>query len=358
MSARFWQTPTSIPLTLQDITDLTEDQARMLLAEMRWGSTSEQMCPECSVVDSHYVRRARKQWECKHCRFSFSVTTRSPFADHKISCKKLVTAIFAFIIAQKGLPALELRRMIGGSYRTCYTLLHKIREALMMTMPEEKLNGTVEIDGGHFGGRYRKPRKKPDATVPEIPKKYQVQHRQKLPKMEFPHHPNRRLVIAMRQNDRAGQGAARTVVAVVRSENAADMEALVLRYIEKGAVVRSDELSAYGNLKYKGYVHETVNHSVEFSTDDGVNQNQAESYFSRLQRACIGIYHQMEPKYLLDYAIEMAWREDVRRKDTRTQLMLIGKRVLNAGVSRDWCGYSQGHKREAELLFAAIPPSE
>jgi hypothetical protein len=51
---------------------------------------------------------------------------------------------------------------------------------------------------------------------------------------------------------------------------------------------RSDELSAYGNLEYIGYTHEAVNHSFEFSTDSGVNQNQAESYFSRLQRACIG----------------------------------------------------------------------
>jgi hypothetical protein len=98
-----------------------------------------------------------------------------------------------------------------------------------------------------------------------------------------------------------------------------------------------------------------VNHSVEFSTDDGVNQNQAESYFSRLQRACIGVYHRIMPKYMLDYAIEMAWREDVRRKNTRTQLGLMVSRIFNAGISRDWTNYSHGHKREAELLFAALP---
>ena len=122
MSVRFWLKPTSVPMTLQDVMELSEREARMLLAELRWGSTTEQVCPDCGVVDSHYVRRTRNQWRCKHCQFTFSVTTRSPFADHKISCKKLAVAIFAFIIAQKGLPALELKRMIGCDYKTCFTL--------------------------------------------------------------------------------------------------------------------------------------------------------------------------------------------------------------------------------------------
>jgi transposase-like protein len=355
MSARFWLRSSSVPLTLNQVAELSEEEAMMLLAEMRWGSKTEQVYPDCGVMDSHYFLRTRNQWRCKHCKYTFSVTTNSPFVNHKISYKKLAIAIFAFIIAQKGLPALELKRMIGGDYRTCFTLLGKIRLALMDTMPTEKLNGTVEIDGGHFSGRPRKGRTKPEAAAPEIPKKYQKQHRQKLPKMEFPYHPNRRLVIAMRQNDGTGSGADHTVVAVCRSENAADMEALVLKYVEKGSTIRTDELTAYGNLKYKGFIHETVNHSIEFSTDDGVSQNQAESYFSRLQRACIGIYHRILPKYMLDYAIEMAWREDVRRRDTRKQLGLMVSRIFNAGESRDWVNYSHGHKREAELLFAALP---
>ena len=341
-----------------NLTELSEEEARLLLAEMRWGSRTDQVCPDCGVIDSHYVIRARSQWRCKHCKFTFSVTTRSPFADHKISCKKLAIAIFAFIIAQKGLPASELKRIIGCDYKTCFTLLGKIRLALMDTMPKEKLNGVVEIDGGHFSGRPRKGRKKPEATVPEIPKKYQEQHRQKLPRAEFPYHPNRRLLIAMRQKASDGNGAARTVVATVRSENAADIEALVLKNIEKGSIVRSDELTAYGNLKYLGYVHETVNHSEAFSTDDGINQNQAESYFSRFQRACIGIYHRITPKYMIDYAVETAWREDVRRVNTQEQFRLMVSRILNAGVSRDWCNYSHGHKREAEILFVALPPAE
>lgn len=110
---------------------------------------------------------------------------------------------------------------------------------------------------------------------------------------------------------------------------------------------------AYGNLKLTGYVHEVVNHSEEFSTDEGINENQAESFFSRMRRACIGIYHRITPKYMLDYATEMAWREDMRRKDTMSQMAALVGRVLGAGLSTDWINYCRGHRRTAELLFQA-----
>lgn len=154
----------------------------------------------------------------------------------------------------------------------------------------------------------------------------------------------------------AGKGAARTVVAVCRSENTADIEALVQRWVGSRTTVRSDELPAYGNLKLMGYVHETVNHSEEFSTDSGVNQNQAESYFSRMRRSCFGIYHRITPKYMLDYACEMAWREDMRRRNTKDQVYSLFHRICRAGISTDWFNYAHGNKRARELLFQAPPP--
>lgn len=355
-------------MTLEAVATLSEDKARLMLAKMRWGSEEQQVCPDCAVIDKHHHIRTRKQWRCKHCDFTFSVTTRTPFADHKISCRKLLIAIFAFIINQKGLAALALRRIIGGQYRTSFTLLHKIREAVMTTVPNELLSGEVEIDGGHFSGRPRKGRtnKKPLAKdKSQVPAKYS-QHRDKIKASAFPFHPNRRIVMAIREispkttgvfNKFTGKekssGAARTIVAICRSENTKDIEALVTRHVAKNTSIRSDELSAYGNLKLMGYVHATVNHSKEFSTKDGVNQNQAESFFSRMRRSCIGIYHRITPIYMLDYANEMAWREDVRRENTEIQLGTLVRRVFGAGISSDWKNYCRGNKRKTELLFQA-----
>jgi hypothetical protein len=44
----------------------------------------------------------------------------------------------------------------------------------------------------------------------------------------------------------------------------------------------------------------------------GLCTNQAEEYFSRRRRAEIGIHHHITGAYLLPYAQESSWREDIR----------------------------------------------
>ena len=119
--------------------------------------------------------------------------------------------------------------------------------------------------------------------------------------------------------------------------------------MKKGSKVYTDELPAYRKLQYIGFSHETVNHSREFSTDAGVNQNQAESYFSRLRRAFIGVFHRITPRYMLDYSCEMNWREDMRRTDLLGQVTDLFYKVTNTPHSKDWRNYVRGNKREGEL---------
>lgn len=361
MSQHFWLSSDALSLSGMEIAQLNDAQARAYLARLRWGENG-QVCPSCGALDHHYDIRSRRQWRCKHCGRTFSVTSDTPFADAKIGPARLLMAIFAFVVSQKGIAALALRRVIGGQYRTSYTLLQKVREAILLTMPSEPLSGVVEVDGGHFAGKRRKGRtlKEPKAPA-EIPKKYRKpQHRTKESNSAFPHHPNRRIVIALRElhKDGEGRGAVRTVVAVVPNETSSkNIEALVQKYVAKRSTIRSDELPAYGNLKLLGYIHETVNHSVEFSTDEGVNQNQAESFFSRMRRAFIGVYHKITPRYMVDYACEMAWREDFRRKGTLEQMRSLFGRVCTSGPSTDWVNYCRGNKRPCELLFNVDTPS-
>jgi hypothetical protein len=50
-----------------------------------------------------------------------------------------------------------------------------------------------------------------------------------------------------------------------------------------------------------------------YSDRNGTSTNLAESFFSRLRRAEIGMHHHIAGPYLEAYAAEMAWREDNRR---------------------------------------------
>jgi hypothetical protein len=111
----------------------------------------------------------------------------------------------------------------------------------------------------------------------------------------------------------------------------------------RGSKIMTDECNAYTRLN-ANYEHEVVNHQIEYSTIDGVNENQAESYFSRLRRYVFVIAHNSRPKYLADIAWEMAWREDVRKKPEGEKTAHVLKSTAANGRSLKWCGYWQRAK--------------
>lgn len=83
-----------------------------------------------------------------------------------------------------------------------------------------------------------------------------------------------------------------------------------------------------------------INHKEAYSKD-GACTNMAESFFSRLRRAEIGIHHHIAGKYLSAYAAEMAWREDCRREANGTQYAMVVGAITVAPKSDQWCGYWQ-----------------
>jgi len=148
-----------------------------------------------------------------------------------------------------------------------------------------------------------------------------------------------------------GVGAVRTVVQVVRAEDSPTARALAKKYINKNATVMTDEHPAYGEYMAR-FQHLTVNHSIEFSTGDGVNNNHAESFFARMRRMVIGQAHRVTPKYMYEYMSEVAWREDNRRASPMRQSRSILKWASRlAPEASSWKGYWQGKRRQDEVLF-------
>jgi transposase-like protein len=347
MAAHFLLSKEARNFTLADVERLSEDEVHALFARQRWGAYGEkkQVCPACGSIDSHYVVHRRHQWRCKAsgCSRTFSVTTGTKFQDHKLPLKKILLALALYVNALKGISASQLARTIGVAYQTAFVLLHKLREGLLDVRNLRPLERHAEIDGGHFSGRIRKPRKKVKATA--------MPARAKQGKSWYATHPNRRIVMVLREvSPVRGQGATRTIVEIVPAEAETYVTPLARRYIKKGSIVHTDESNAFSRLAVH-YEHFTVNHSVEFSTDDGVNENQAESFFARCRRLVWGQIHRMAPKYMLDYVNEIAWREDSRRIGPKAQVGLLLDASLHSGRSRWWRGYWQGNHRPGEMMF-------
>lgn len=330
MAQHFLLSKKARDFSLEDVDNLTDKQVFEFFVERRWGTFGKgvQVCPDCGAVDRHYVVRGRRQWRCKvaGCARTFSVTTGTPFQDRKLSLRKILKALVLYVTGLTGFNASQLARTITVTYQTAFVLLHKLREALLEQRDIAPLSEHVEIDGGYFSGVKRKPRVKVKSTG----QKWQ-------PWME--RGPNQRVVLALRQKSlEPGKGSTRTIVEVVPAEKREHVNPIVKKYVQKGTVIHTDQGQGFADLKGE-YRHATVVHTVEYCTDDGVNNNQAESYFARLRRLVRGQIHRMTPKYMLEYANEIAWREDVRRTSTSIQIQRLLDACFASGLSSRWRGY-------------------
>jgi transposase-like protein len=338
--------------TVADVAEMPEDACYWRFVEMRFGSRTQVACPDCQVNDKHYYRPDRRQWRCKHCHHTFSVTSGTVLHSRKLDFKRILLAVAWFVSGAKGVAALHTHRVLNVQAKTAFLLNQKIREAVSLIRELPPLRGVIELDGGHFGGRPRsgRVRRRPGKdkqVAAKILSQMAAQNAGKAMPKAKPSRENverlkkRRIVFVMRQHSGLhGLGAVATRVFVLSAETAAQVRAPILSLVQSGSTVMSDENAAYSWVS-KHFEHHVVNHQLEYSSATGINENQAEAFFSRLRRYVLGIGHKFEPKYVLDYAREMAWREDCRRQTEGTKTDALTRGLLRFHKSK-WRGYFQG----------------
>lgn len=357
MAQHFSRSKAYRDLTNEDIKRMTERSAWELFCKTRWGSLTHMACPTCNQVDKHYPITSRKQWRCKWCGHVFSVTSDTPFAKRRLPFLKILELIYEYAHASKGLSATAICSKMGITYRTAWQNLHKVREAVFNAQDRVKLNGYVQIDGCHVCGKPRRGQKRVKMSS-EIINNHLKNRKANIVPNRYPTESwnieklkNRRIVLVLRQiGKKPGDGGVRTITCILKAESTNEVVQVVKRYVAPGTVIHTDDGKAFSSLNSLGYKHKTVRHSAEYSTDDGVNNNQAEAFFSRLRRAEYGTYHGMRPQYLAFYAAEFAWRDDMRKETMRTKLMSILSCVLRSDISFSFRGYSQGHRLSFEYL--------
>ena len=343
-------------MSMCDFFDMTNNDAIQFLSKIRWGNTSQQVCPDCGVLDKHFFIRTRKQWRCKHCFHTFSITSKTILANNRLSYRKLLFAIYIFSSSVQGKSMLEFSRNLNINPKTAWILSHKIREALIHHQNLKPLSGMVQIDGTYVGGKPRKSRLRKKKNFSSIKNKVEGNKKSKIltpnEKRNWKRRlEQRRLVIVVREvNTKSKLGAKRTLVFLTKGEKEEFVRPIVEKYVEKGTVIMTDENGAYNFLSLN-YNHFTVEHSKEYAADDGTNNNQAESYNSRLKRWYYGTSHKMMPQYAYDFTVEMAWREDMRTKTEKERYKDVCQKLLMTPPSKWWRGYHQGNRRHDELLM-------
>lgn len=92
---------------------------------------------------------------CGKCLADISVTAGTIFAGSKLPLRAWFRAMWWVTNQKSGVSALGLQRMMGfGSYETAWTMLHKLRRA-MVRPGREQLSGEIEVDETIVGGKRR-----------------------------------------------------------------------------------------------------------------------------------------------------------------------------------------------------------
>ena len=139
-------------LSLQEFQECfcTEDACEDHLFQMRWPGGYN--CPRCGH-DQYYFHGPRHLYECKACRYQASLTAGTIFHRTRTPLKTWFWVIFLMARPKSGISMLSLQRMLKiKTYKTIWTMGHKIRKAMADRDAHYKLAGLVEMDDSYFGG--------------------------------------------------------------------------------------------------------------------------------------------------------------------------------------------------------------
>lgn len=105
-----------------DLLALSDEEAFWRFKEARWPG-GEPVCPECGALD-HYWLGTRKQWRCKSCNHTFSITSGTIFHSHKLPLQVCLAAISYYAWAWSPIRTSE---KLDVQYRTAWELTRKQR---------------------------------------------------------------------------------------------------------------------------------------------------------------------------------------------------------------------------------------
>jgi len=306
-------------LSAAKIMRMSDSGVENVFRRLCWPETDgKPVCPDCGCTICYACRRPAGQlrWRCKACRHDFSITSGTLFAWHKLPLRTYLLAVAGFCNEVKGKSMLAFSRELDVQYKTAFVLAHKLREAMASSMKGLQIGGegrVAEVDGAYFGGHVR-----PENRAADRVDRRRAENRSG----------KRRVVVAMRERD------GRTLAQVFGGEDAA--VPAIRQRIAKGTVVHADESPAWNPLHAK-FAMQRVNHQDGYSID-GACTNGAEAYFSRLRRGELGHHHHIAGPYLVRYAQEAAWREDLRRVSNGEQADGVVGFAMRSSPSVDFCG--------------------
>lgn len=226
---------------------------------------------------------------CAQCRHQASVTAGTVFQDSHVPLPVWFRTMWYVTSQKSGLSAINLWRIMGlGSYKTAWSILHKLRRA-MVRPGRDRLEGVVEVDETYWGAQE-------DGVIGRLTE-------------------DKAIVIVAAQEDGAGIGRVR--MRRIPDVTKASLHAFIAENIELGSTIRTDGLNAY--LGLNGYVHDRKVQSGQKGREHIMPK--VHLVVSLLKRWLLGTHQgAIGQGHLDDYLNEFTFRFNRRKSRSRGKL--------------------------------------
>ena len=288
----------------------TEEQCRLYLASVRWENGF--VCPKCNHNEYWIDKQGR--FICSNCRSYNSVLAGTVMQDTKLPLKIWLTAMWLFATQKDGMSAKSLSDNLGiNSYRSAWTLLHKLRIA-MIRSDREPLSGIVEVDEDYIGGIEEGGKRGRGSE-----NKFLVAVAVQLEKIstDKPHNPLRNYRLA------------KVRLKQIKNASKDELHAFITENVVKGSTLYRDDWLGYSGIDELGY------HSEVFKTTKAAKKDEKLPHvhliISLLERWILGTYQgHMEEQHLQAYLEEYTFRFN---RKTSTHRGLLFYRLVQGAMT-------------------------
>lgn len=271
-------------LTVQQFFAAFPDDATCLdhLMVTRYGLTIE--CPKCWKRGKFSRLTKIPAYSCPNCGHHVHPMAGTPFERSTTPLQKWFYAVYLFTTSRHGVPAKELQRQLGVTYKTAWRMAHEIRKYMAKVDGDGTLSGHVEADETYIGGK--NPGEGNKAKNPAYDR-----------------------AIVFGAVERGGE----VITRVIPNARQTAIEPIIYEAVQPGSKITTDESKVYTDLGAT-YDHSTVNHSIKEYVRGEYHTNTIEGFWAMIKRSIRGTHIHVSPKHLPKYLAEFEYRWNMRKQ--------------------------------------------
>ena len=241
-------------------------------------------CPKCGAEGQFAKLKKLPAYACPTCGHHIHPMVGTPFERSRTSLQKWFYAMYLFTTSRHGVPAKELQRQLGVTYKTAWRMGHELRKYMAKIDGDPPLTGHVEVDETYVGG------KRAGA------------------KQGFTGRAAKGKTIVFGILERDGE----LFTKVVPNASQKSLITPILEQVPVGTRISSDEWPPYKILSRLGYDHRTVEHGRKVWASGDTHVNTLEGFWSMLKRSIRGTHIHVSRKHLPKYLGEFEFRWNSR----------------------------------------------